>query len=192
MLEVNRIPINRHFIEKISESPDMVIFRRKDYLNFSMGLIVNSDEYWMDFAIKEAEKALDAGEIPVGAIVVHADKIIGKGHNQREGLKDPTAHAEMLAITSAATFLDSWQLEDCTLYVTLEPCPMCAGAILNARISRVVFGAYDNAAGMCGSVENLCDQNLLNHKALVKGGVKADICRVLLNSFFNKIRSTDN
>ncbi len=192
MLEVNRIPINRHFIEKISESPDMVIFRRKDYLNFSMGLIVNSDEYWMDFAIKEAEKALDAGEIPVGAIVVHADKIIGKGHNQREGLKDPTAHAEMLAITSAATFLDSWQLENCTLYVTLEPCPMCAGAILNARIPRVVFGAYDDAAGMCGSVENLCDQNLLNHKALVKGGIKAEICRSLLNSFFNKIRSAEN
>ena len=192
MLEVNRIPINRHFIEKISESPDMVIFRRKDYLNFSMGLIVNSDEYWMDFAIKEAEKALDAGEIPVGAIVVHADKIIGKGHNQREGLKDPTAHAEMLAITSAATFLDSWQLENCTLYVTLEPCPMCAGAILNARIPRVVFGAYDDAAGMCGSVENLCDQNLLNHKALVKGGVKAELCRSLLNSFFNKIRSAEN
>jgi len=190
--EVNRIPINWHFTKKIGESLDMVIFRRKVYLNFIMGLIVNSDEYWMDFAIKEAEKALDAGEIPVGAIIVHADKIIGKGHNQRECLKDPTAHAEMLAITSAATFLDSWQLEDCTLYVTLEPCPMCAGAILNARIPRVVFGAYDDAAGMCGSVENLCDQNLLNHRAMVKGGVKAEICRALLNSFFNKIRMADN
>jgi len=176
----------------MTRSPNMIVFRREYYLNFAMGLVTNSDEYWMDFAIKEAEKALDAGEIPVGAIVVHADKIIGKGHNQREGLKDPTAHAEMLAITSAATFLDSWQLENCTLYVTLEPCPMCAGAILNARIPRVVFGAYDDAAGMCGSVENLCDQNLLNHKALVKGGIKAEICRSLLNSFFNKIRSAEN
>jgi len=88
----------------MTRSPNMIVFRREYYLNFAMGLVTNSDEYWMDFAIKEAEKALDAGEIPVGAIVVHADKIIGKGHNQREGLKDPTAHAEMLAITSAATF----------------------------------------------------------------------------------------
>ncbi len=153
-----------------------------------MGLILNTDDYWMEFAIREAEKAFDKGEIPVGAIIVYADKVIGKGHNQRETLKDPTAHAEMLAITSAATFLDSWRLNDCTLYVTLEPCPMCTGAILNARIPRVVFGAYDNAAGMCGSVENLCDQHLLNHKALVKGGVKAEICQSMLDAFFLKIR----
>jgi len=154
-----------------------------------MGLIMNSDEYWMDFAIREAEKALDTGEIPVGAIAVSSNIIIGKGYNQREGLKDPTAHAEMLAITSAANFLDSWRLADCTLYVTLEPCPMCTGAILNARIPRVVFGAYDNAAGMCGSVENLCDQNLLNHKALIKGGVKAEVCQALLDAFFRKLRT---
>jgi tRNA(adenine34) deaminase len=168
---------------------DKVIFPRKVYLNSVMGLMLNSDEYWMDFAIREAEKALDAGEIPVGAIVVHFDKIIGKGYNQREALKDPTAHAEMLAITSAATFLNSWRLNDCTLYVTLEPCPMCTGAILNARIPRVVFGAYDNAAGMCGSVENLCDQNLLNHRALIKGGVKAETCQALLDIFFQKLRT---
>ncbi|MDD5062844.1 MAG: tRNA adenosine(34) deaminase TadA [Candidatus Marinimicrobia bacterium] len=157
-----------------------------------MNLIVNSDENWMEIAIREARKALEAGEIPVGAVIVHSGKIIGKSYNQREVLKDPTAHAEMLAITSAATYLDSWRLEDCTLYVTLEPCPMCTGAILNARIPRVVFGAYDNAAGMCGSVENLCDQNLLNHKAIIKGGVRAEECQALLNEFFNKIRKDSN
>jgi len=157
-----------------------------------MKLNLNSDENWMDFAIREARKALEIDELPVGAVVVHADKIIGRGYNRREVLKDPTAHAEMLAITAAATFLDSWRLEDCTLYVTLEPCPMCTGAILNARIPRVVFGAYDNAAGMCGSVENLCDQNLLNHKALIKGGVRAEICQALLDEFFNNIRKDSN
>ncbi len=146
------------------------------------------DRYWMQFALKEAENAFDEGEIPVGAVVVYQNRIIGRGHNQREKLQDPTAHAEIIAITSAAATLNSWRLTDCTLYVTLEPCPMCAGAILNARIPRVVFGTYDSEAGMCGSIENLCDQNLLNHRAIVKGGVAEAACRAMLTDFFNQTR----
>ena len=143
----------------------------------------------MRLAYAEAEKAFEAGEIPVGAIIVHQDSVIGKGYNQRELLNDPTAHAEMIAISSAAEFLKDWRLDECTIYVTLEPCPMCAGAILNARIPKVVFGAYDDEAGMCGSIENLCDQNLLNHKAVVVGGVLEEQCELLLKSFFYKIRN---
>src|SRR6056297_3097758 len=153
-----------------------------------MGLLNKSDDYYMELAYKEAERAFEAGEIPVGAIIVYNETIIGKGYNQREMLKDPTAHAEMLAISSAAEYLDSWRLEDCTLYVTLEPCPMCAGAILNARIPRVVFGAYDRETGMCGSIDNLCDHNLMNHKTTVIGGIMEEKCEIILKSFFNKIR----
>ncbi|HDP68055.1 MAG TPA: nucleoside deaminase [Candidatus Marinimicrobia bacterium] len=148
-----------------------------------------NDEHWIVFAIKEAEKAFEEGEIPVGAVIIKGNQIIGRGHNMREGLKDPTAHAEIIAITSAAATLNSWRLDDCTLYVTLEPCAMCAGAILNARIPRLVFGAYDKQAGMCGSVDNLCDLNLSNHKAIVKGGVDADKCQAILDAFFVKMRS---
>ncbi len=153
-----------------------------------MGLLKKSYDYYMELAYREAEKAFDAGEIPVGAIVVYQDTIIGKGYNQREMLKDPTAHAEMLAISSAAEYLESWRLENCTLYVTLEPCPMCAGAILNARIPRVVFGAYDSETGMCGSIDNLCDHNLMNHKTTVTGGIMEEKCEIILKSFFSKIR----
>jgi tRNA(adenine34) deaminase len=153
-----------------------------------MNLMRKSDEYWMGFAIKEAEKAAEKGEIPIGAIIIKENKIIGRGHNLRETLQDPTAHAEMLAITSAAATLKSWRLEKCTLYVTLEPCPMCTGAILNARIPEIVFGAYDTNAGMCGSVDNLCSKNLLNHKVTVKGGVKEEYCKSLIDLFFNNLR----
>lgn len=152
-------------------------------------MMLKEDEYWMRWALKEAELARQEGEIPVGAVVVHQNKIIGRGHNQREHLQDPTAHAEIIAITSAAATLNSWRLNNCTLYVTLEPCPMCAGAILNARIPRVVFGCYDPKAGMCGSIENLCDQNLLNHRASVKGGVAEKECYSLLADFFKERRN---
>ncbi len=154
-----------------------------------MNFLKKTNNDYMELAFREAEKAYESGEIPVGAIIVKDGTIIGKGYNQREMLKDPTAHAEMIAISSAADSLESWRLEACTLYVTLEPCPMCAGAILNARLSKVVFGAYDNAAGMCGSVDNLCDQNLLNHRATIVGGVLEDKCQGLLNTFFQKLRS---
>lgn len=157
-----------------------------------MNIIPFSDEYWMEMAFKEAEKALEEEEIPVGAVLVKNNQVIGRGHNMRERLDDPTAHAEIIAITSAAATLNSWRLNDCTLYVTLEPCAMCAGAILNARIPRVVFGAYDRQAGMCGSIDNLCDMNLLNHRAVVKGGVEEDKCQSILNSFFADARDTES
>jgi tRNA(adenine34) deaminase len=153
-----------------------------------MAFFSNDNDYYMQFAYKEAEKAYQAGEIPVGAVIVKDNSIIGRGYNQREMLKDPTAHAEMIAITSAAEHLKDWRLEGCTLYVTLEPCPMCAGAILNAKIPKLVFGAYDKDSGMCGSVDNLCDMNLLNHKTTVVGGILEDQCNSLLQSFFINMR----
>jgi tRNA(adenine34) deaminase len=149
-----------------------------------------TDEYWMEFAFKEAERAFNEEEIPVGAVIIRKNSIIGKGHNMRESFNDPTAHAEIIAITSAASTIESWRLDDCTIYVTLEPCPMCTGAIINARIPRVVFGAYDEKAGMCGSVDNLCDMNLLNHRAVVKGGVEEAKCQSILNAFFKKVRES--
>lgn len=157
-----------------------------------MNILHYTDEYWMDFAFKEAERALDEGEIPVGAIIIKKNSIIGKGHNMRETLNDPTAHAEIIAITSAASTIESWRLDECTMYVTLEPCLMCAGAVLNARIPRIVFGAYDEKAGMCGSVDNLCDQNLLNHRAIVKGGVEEAKCKSILSAFFKNARDSES
>ncbi len=158
-------------------------------LIFPVDLSNKTDEYWIDQAFREAEKAFNEKEIPVGAIVVHNNQIIGRGYNMRERLNDPTAHAEIIAITSAASTLGSWRLDDCTLYVTLEPCAMCAGAILNARIPRIVFGAYDKQAGMCGSIDNLCDLNLLNHRAIVRGGVEEAKCQSILNTFFANVRN---
>ncbi len=155
-----------------------------------MNILPYNDAYWMEFAFKEAERAFDKGEIPVGAVIIRKNSIIGKGHNMRENLNDPTAHAEIIAITSAAATIESWRLDDCTIYVSLEPCPMCTGAIINARIPRVVFGAYDEKAGMCGSVDNLCDMNLLNHRAVVKGGVMEEKCQSIMNAFFKKVRES--
>ena len=157
-----------------------------------MKVLPFTDEYWMEIAFKEAEKAFDENEIPVGAVVVYENQIIGRGHNMRERLNDPTAHAEIIAITSAAATLNSWRLENCTLYVTLEPCAMCAGAIINARLPRIVYGADDKQAGMCGSIDNLCDLNLSNHRVIVKGGVEESKCQSILNTFFTKVRNTES
>ena len=131
----------------------------------------------------------NSGEVPVGAIITHGDQIIASAHNQREGLHDPTAHAEMIAITQAAEALHSWRLNECTLYVTLEPCPMCAGAILQARIPQVVFGAYDPKAGAVTSLFSLLSDERLNHRAHVVGGVLADECGKLLTDFFARQRA---
>ena len=157
-----------------------------------MKVLPFTDEYWMEIAFKEAEKAFDENEIPVGAVVVYENQIIGRGHNMRERLNDPTVHAEIIAITSAAAMLNSWRLENCTLYVTLEPCAMCAGAIINARLPRIVYGADDKQAGMCGSIDNLCDLNLSNHRVIVKGGVEESKCQSILNTFFTKVRNTES
>lgn len=138
----------------------------------------------MRSALKEAELAFEEKEVPVGAVIVHQGRIIGEGRNQREILRDPTAHAEMLAITQAAEALGSWRLLDCTLYVTLEPCPMCAGAIVQARIPRVIYGTSDPKAGACETLYNITCDSRLNHQAYVAGGVMANECAQLLKDFF--------
>ncbi|HNR29827.1 MAG TPA: tRNA adenosine(34) deaminase TadA [Candidatus Hydrogenedentes bacterium] len=142
----------------------------------------------MRYAIREAELARDAGETPVGCVIMHEGRIIGKGHNLRETLQDPTAHAEIIAITAAASALGSWRLENTRLYVTLEPCPMCAGAIILARIPEVYFGALDPKAGCAGSLMNLLADGRFNHRPAVFPGILADECGGLLTTFFRDIR----
>lgn len=146
------------------------------------------DEEMMLKAIELAKKAYEIGEIPIGAIVVDKDgNIIGEGYNRRESDNSPTAHAEILAIEAAAKHLGSWRLTDCTLYVTLEPCPMCAGAIINSRIKRVVYGAFDDKGGACASVINLFELPF-NHKPLVRSRILEKECGELLTEFFNNLR----
>ncbi len=147
------------------------------------------DQRMMAQAIAEAERALEAGDVPVGAVVVHEGRIIGRGHNQREQLQDPTAHAEMIALTAAAASLGSWRLIGCTLYVTLEPCTMCAGAIVNARLDRLVYGAEDPKAGACGSLFNIVADERLNHRVPVVRGVLGTVCAQLLRDFFARQRA---
>lgn len=144
---------------------------------------------WMDRAIEQARQAFDAGEVPIGAVIVHQDRIIGAGYNQREQLLDPTAHAEMIAITQAAGSLQSWRLLDCILYSTLEPCPMCAGAIVQARIPTVIYGAADQKAGACQTLYRITDDPRLNHRCRVLGGVREPECRGLLQEFFQAQRA---
>lgn len=150
------------------------------------------DQSYMRLALREAERAFEAEEVPVGAVIVHAGKVIGKGFNQREKLEDPTAHAEMLAITAAAQALGDWRLEDCTLYVTLEPCPMCAGAIVNARVKRVVFGATDPKAGACGTLMNVVQDSRLNHRVELVAGVLAEESGAILKQFFRTRRKAQS
>jgi len=148
------------------------------------------NEYWMKMALREARKAFQAEEVPIGAVVVsRTGDVLGKGYNQREHLKDPTAHAEILAITAAANTRGDWRLDDTILYVTLEPCPMCAGAIVNARIPTVVYGAPDKAAGGCGSKFGICGGTLMNHTTSVLSGVLEEQCQALLAEFFRTIRA---
>ena len=152
-------------------------------------LNTDSHTHWMSEAFREAEKAYARKEVPVGAVVVHNHHIIGRGYNQREALNDPTAHAEIIAITAAANYLEDWRLKDTTLYVTLEPCPMCAGAILNARIPKIVFGVDDHDHGGCGGAVQLCSGQYLNHKVEIMGGILEEKCKGILDSFFRESRS---
>ena len=145
-------------------------------------------EDWMKESLRLAEKAFSESEVPVGAIVLKNDNIIGRGYNQRERLNDPTAHAEILAITAASSTLEDWRLSDCTLYVTKEPCPMCAGAIINSRISHLIFGAYDEEKGCCGSLYQLCGDRRLDSRTAVKGGVEEEKCTAILQEFFQSKR----
>lgn len=155
-------------------------FEEDDTLGWNDG----GDSLWMRRAIRLAMDAAEQDEVPVGAIVVHQNRIIGSGFNQREQLNDPTAHAEMIAITQAASSLQSWRLNDCTLYVTLEPCPMCAGAILQSRMTRVVYGARDPKAGAVDSLYRLLSDSRLNHMTEVTDGVLANECGAMLSDFF--------
>jgi len=144
-------------------------------------------EYYMREALRLAQEAADAGEVPVGCVIVQGNEIVGRGRNRREEKQATASHAEMEAIAEANARLGTWRLEDCELYVTLEPCPMCAGAIINARISRVWYGARDEAMGACGGVTNLFMENFANRPALV-GGVLAEECREILTKFFADLR----
>jgi len=156
------------------------------------GAMPDKDERWMQEALRVAQAALDADEVPVGCVVVHEDRIIGRAHNQREMLRDPTAHAEMIALTQAAGALETWRLGGCTLYVTLEPCAMCAGAMVLGRIERLVYGATDPKAGAVESVFRLLDEPRLNHKVAVRGGVLAADCGAVLSEFFRTKRAGDD
>jgi tRNA(adenine34) deaminase len=146
------------------------------------------DAKWMKTALGEAKMARAEGEVPVGAVVVKDGAVIGRGHNQVEGLKDPTAHAEILAIGAAAATLGSWRLDGATLYVTLEPCTMCAGAIVLARVPKLVFGASDPKAGACGSLMNVPRDERLNHLVEIESGFMEEECAFLLRSFFEELR----
>ena len=142
----------------------------------------------MKQALIQADKAFKSEEIPVGAVVIKEDKVIGRAYNQREQLNDPTAHAEIIAITAAANTLGDWRLNGCTLYVTKEPCSMCAGAIINSRLDMIVFGCYDEAEGCCGSLYQLCGDPRFKTKVSVMGGVMENQSLSLLKEFFNSRR----
>jgi len=150
---------------------------------------LQSDHYFMGEALRQAVKAYEAEEVPVGAVVVRGGRIIARAFNQVELLKDATAHAEMLAITQAEQAIGDWRLNECTLYITKEPCPMCAGAIVHVRFGRVVFGVSDPKAGAAGSAMNLLQWPTLNHQCQIMSGVREQECRDLLRTFFQEQRA---
>jgi tRNA(adenine34) deaminase len=151
-------------------------------------MLIRDDEDGMRAALREAQASAERDEVPVGCVIVHDGQIVGRGHNQVESLQDATAHAEIVAIGAASNSLESWRLIDCTLYVTLEPCAMCAGAIVLARVTRLVYGAADPKAGACGSVLDVIGEQRLNHRVEVTSGVLAGECGSLLREFFARKR----
>lgn len=148
------------------------------------------DQHWMQAAIAEARLAEQSGEVPIGAVIVREGQIIGRGHNLRESKHDPTAHAELEAIRDACEQLGAWRLLDCTLYVTLEPCPMCAGAIVQSRLKRVVYGTDDPKAGCAGTLMNLLQEPRFNHETELTSGVLQPECAQLLTQFFRQLRKS--
>jgi tRNA(adenine34) deaminase len=151
-------------------------------------IATHDDEAFMDLALDQARRAGESGDVPVGAVLVRENKVVAAAGNRTARDRDPTAHAELLVIRDAAEALDDWRLSGCTLYVTLEPCAMCAGAIVLARVGRVVFGAWDPKAGMAGSVGDLLRHPKLNHRPEVLAGVRAEECGALLTEFFERRR----
>jgi len=151
---------------------------------------MRDDAAWMEEALAEARRAAELGEVPVGAVVVMGGEIVGRGHNRREVDGDPLAHAEMLALRQASAAVGGWRLEGATLYVTLEPCAMCAGALVLSRVDRLVFGARDPKAGFCGSLGNLVADSRLNHRLQVSEGVGGEEAARLLRAFFARLRES--
>jgi tRNA(adenine34) deaminase len=149
----------------------------------------SSDEDWMRRALRQAEMGLEKDEVPVGCVIAHEGRMVAGAHNLRETLSDPTAHAELIALTQAAEALGDWRLEGTTVYCTLEPCCMCAGALVNARVERLVYGLADQKSGACGSVLNVLQMPQLNHRVEVTGGVLADEVLELMQRFFKPQRS---
>ena len=157
-----------------------------------MSVLIRDDEQGMSAALREARASAEADEVPVGCVIVHDGFVIGRGHNQVETLQDATAHAEIVAIGAASSALESWRLNECTMYVTLEPCAMCAGAIILSRVGRLVYGASDPKAGACGSVLDVIHEPRLNHRVEVTPGVLAAECGELLREFFAAKRQKGN
>jgi tRNA(adenine34) deaminase len=152
-------------------------------------LFTEDTDRFMFAALQEAEKALEDNEVPIGAVVVKDNKIIGRGYNQVEKLKDATAHAEMIALTSASNTIGKWRLNDCSIYVTLEPCIMCTGALLASRINNLFFSTFDTKFGACGSLHNLAEDSKTNHKINVYSGIYSDESKKLLQEFFNNLKN---
>lgn len=150
-----------------------------------------NDEYYMKEALKAAQNAYDAGEVPIGAVIVHNGEIIGRGFNRRNTEGNPLCHAEIIAINEAAHFMGDWRIEECTMYVTVEPCPMCAGAIVQARIPRVVYGAKNPKAGCAGSVLDVLNEPKLNHQVDVTEGVLKEECAAMMKEFFKRFRKKE-
>ncbi|MFC7062997.1 tRNA adenosine(34) deaminase TadA [Halobacillus seohaensis] len=150
---------------------------------------MTTDDFYMGLALEQANLAKSMGEVPIGAVIVHKDKVIASGYNERETSQLASSHAEFIAIEKANRVIESWRLEECTLYVTLEPCPMCAGAILQSRIPRVVFGAFDPKAGCVGTLINLLQDERFNHQAEVASGVLEKQCSEILTVFFKELRA---
>ena len=151
-------------------------------------MLIGDHSQGMRAALREARASAETDEVPVGCVIVHDGLIVGRGHNQVESLKDATAHAEILAIGAASDALQSWRLDECTMYVTLEPCAMCAGAIVLARVGRLVYGASDPKAGACGSVLDVIHEPRLNHRVEIEAGLMAEECGELLKEFFQRMR----
>ena len=166
--------------------------RRLNGSEVGISSIEDSDQHWMQTAIKLAQKAEELGEVPVGAIIIKDNDLISEGFNQPISQHDPTSHAEIMALRTAAQKLENYRLPDTTLYVTLEPCAMCAGAIIHARVERVVFGAYDPKGGAAGSVFEILGTDQLNHKVEVIGGILEEECANLLKAFFKSRRKNTN
>ena len=170
-------------IENIENNEELIMQEEKDETTLK-------HEFYMREALKESQEAMNSGEVPIGCVIVYNDEIIGRGHNLRNSKKNPLCHAEISAINQAADFMGDWRLEECTLYVTVEPCPMCAGAIVQARIPTVVFGTRNVKAGCAGSILNILDEPRFNHQVEIIEGILQKDCAAPMGEFFKRFRKS--